>query len=347
MNELVISDDDNILIVAPHPDDECIGAGGILSKYADKCSVIVLTDGCQGQGNQSIEECRNQRQYEFRSEMEYFGINDYRCLGITDGTLISHLDCLKDISMNEYSKIFVTSSVDGHADHTAAYHCVLRALMAQKNIEMEVYLYEVHKELLNPTHFLNITDCIDRKLKAIRLHNSQLSSIPYDRFAEITAEHRGIQNRQPNSLWEMYQKVELTNRDASGKEIEKEQELSKFKQFYQILTKWMLNDDSQALYNTLRDKYSVSRCIIYGYAELGQILEKKLLKSSIQIDQILDKRCFGLSNLGITINRPEDINEYDVPIIVTATYYYEDIKKELQALGHKYIYSLFEIVTNL
>lgn len=347
MNELVISEVDNILIVAPHPDDECIGTGGILSKYTNKCSVIVLTDGCQGQGNQSIENCRVQRQSEFRNEMEYLGIDDYKILGITDGTLMNHLDCMNDISLKKYSKIFVTGSDDGHADHTAAYHCVLKALTIQNNTDTEVYLYEVHKELLNPTHFLNITDYIDRKLKAIRFHDSQLGSIPYDHFAEITAVHRGIQNRQPNSLWEVYQKIELKNQNLSSGEIEKEKELSKFKQFYQILAKWMLNDDSQAFYSILRDKYSVSRCIIYGYAELGQILEKKLLKSSIQIDKIIDKKCFGLSNSGIVINKPEEINAYDIPIIVTATYYYDDIKKELQGLGHKYIYSLFEIVTNL
>ncbi|MBP3768914.1 MAG: PIG-L family deacetylase [Lachnospira sp.] len=342
-----ISSKDKILIIAPHPDDECIGVGGILSKYADRCSVIVLTDGCQGQGNQSVEDCRIQRKNEFISEMEYLGINDYKFLEIIDGTLISHLDCMNDISLKKYSKIFVTGYSDGHVDHTAAYHCIVKALMIQNNIDTEVYLYEVHKELVNPTHYLNITDCIDRKLKAIRFHDSQLGGIPYDYFAEITAVHRGIQNRQPNSLWEVYQKIELKNQNLLGEGIEKEKELSKFKQFYQILTKWMLNDDSKEFYDILRNKYSISRCIIYGYAELGKILEKKLLKTSIQIDKIIDKKCLGLSNSGITINRPEDISEYDVPIIVTATYYYDDIKKELQDIGHKYIYSLFEIVTNL
>lgn len=342
-----ISIKDKILIVAPHPDDECIGAGGILSKYADKCSIIVLTDGCQGQGNQSVEDCRVRRQSEFRNEMNYFGIYDFNFLGIADGTLISHLDCLKGTILQNYSKIFVTGPDDGHADHIAAYHCVLNALRIQNNTDTEVYLYEVHKELLNPTHFLNITDCIDRKLKAIRFHNSQLVNIPYDRFAEINAVHRGIQDRQPNSLLEIYQKVELTNQGVLNRDIEMEKELSKFKQFYQVLTKWMLNADSTVFYNILKDKYSVSRCIIYGYAELGQILEKELLKSSIQIDGIIDKKRSGLSNSGIVINRPEDFKEYDVPVIVTATYYYEDIKKELQGLGHKYIYSLFEIVSNL
>ena len=342
-----ISAKEKILIIAPHPDDECIGVGGILSKYADKCSVVVLTDGCQGQGNKSIEDCRVQRQSEFRNEMEYFGINDFKFLGIVDGTLIGHLDCLNDIILKNYTKIFVTGLDDGHVDHSAAYHCVLNALRLQNNTDIEVYLYEVHKQLLNPTHFLNITDCIDRKLRAIRFHDSQLINIPYDRLAEINAENRGIQDRQPNSLLEIYQKVELTNLGVLNKEIEIEEELSKFKQFYQVLTRWMLNSDSQNLYNILEDKYSVSRCIIYGYAELGQILEKELLKSSIQIYRIIDKKHSGSSNAGIVINKPEDINDYDIPIIVTATYYYDDIKKELQDLGYKYIYSLYEIVTNL
>lgn len=43
--------DDKILIIAPHPDDECIGCGGLLSLYPEKCSVVVMTDGSQGNIN--------------------------------------------------------------------------------------------------------------------------------------------------------------------------------------------------------------------------------------------------------------------------------------------------------
>lgn len=52
---LSINNNDKILILAPHPDDECIGAGGILALFPELCNVIVLTDGRQGQGMISPE----------------------------------------------------------------------------------------------------------------------------------------------------------------------------------------------------------------------------------------------------------------------------------------------------
>ena len=48
--------DDKILIIAPHPDDECIGCGGLLSLYPEKCSVVVMTDGSQGNINVDPEQ---------------------------------------------------------------------------------------------------------------------------------------------------------------------------------------------------------------------------------------------------------------------------------------------------
>ena len=41
-----------------------------------------------------------------KNEMEYLGIDDYRIIGITDGTLMNYLDCMIDIPLKKYSKIF-------------------------------------------------------------------------------------------------------------------------------------------------------------------------------------------------------------------------------------------------
>ena len=77
MQVLEIKPNDNILIIAPHPDDECIGPGGVLCLYPKQCSVIVLTDGREGQGDVLPDIAKKIRKTEFVEEMRYLGIQDY------------------------------------------------------------------------------------------------------------------------------------------------------------------------------------------------------------------------------------------------------------------------------
>ena len=44
----IIQSTDKILVVAPHPDDETIGLGGLLLLYGEQIDVLVLTDGSKG-----------------------------------------------------------------------------------------------------------------------------------------------------------------------------------------------------------------------------------------------------------------------------------------------------------
>ena len=88
---LNVKENDKLLIIAPHPDDECIGAGGVLALYASQCMVIVLSDGREGQGMVPAEAEKEIRKAEFCDEMSHLGIADYRMLGYEDGTLMQHL----------------------------------------------------------------------------------------------------------------------------------------------------------------------------------------------------------------------------------------------------------------
>ena len=76
MQILSVKESDRILIIAPHPDDECIGAGGILAMYSALCRVLVLTDGRQGQGDAAPEIEKEIRKQEFARKMQFLGITD-------------------------------------------------------------------------------------------------------------------------------------------------------------------------------------------------------------------------------------------------------------------------------
>ena len=66
MQVFEVKENDKILVVAPHPDDECIG---LLVCYPNICKVLVLTDGRQGQGDMTPEKIRVIREKEFIKEM--------------------------------------------------------------------------------------------------------------------------------------------------------------------------------------------------------------------------------------------------------------------------------------
>lgn len=331
---------DKILIIAPHPDDECIGPGGVLCTYSSQCDVIVLTDGAQGQGNLPADECRRIRKKEFMDEMEVLGIKKYRMEGIADGTLLHHTDCLERYDLSQYSKIFVTGTGDHHADHTAAYVSLVQALKYSQADGTEIYLYEVHNPMEQPTHYFDITECVEAKCNLIQKHRSQLGAHPYDQYARIAAQYRALQNRMPGRYLEVYTKTQAKD-FLDRKAMELENEAQKFKLFYHVLTRWMLNGE-----NCIADKLAkknVSTYVVYGYAELGKILRKQLEPEGFELLYIFDQKMTDATD-GIKIYKPQaGLPDADI-IIVTAVYYYEEIRKELSKMGYQHICSLQDLL---
>ena len=83
-----IQENDKLLIVAPHPDDESIGCGGLLSLYGKQCDVLLLTDGRLGKSkareNCSDEEIINTRLNALKNALKLCNTNNLITLNIPD-----------------------------------------------------------------------------------------------------------------------------------------------------------------------------------------------------------------------------------------------------------------------
>ncbi len=339
MQVLNIKEDDNLLIIAPHPDDECIGPGGILSLYPHLCKVIVLTDGRQGQGGVAPELEKEIRKQEFLNEMRDAGIRDYEMLDYEDGGLMQHTNCLENIDLSSFNKIFVTGTHDNHPDHTAAYVSVRQAVKKQAISNAEIYLYEVHAPLQEVTHILDITPVIEEKRKLIRYHQSQMTCLPYDKMAQNLAEYRALQNRAKDSYFEAYSRVDFTD-ERDGSTIELEKKLQKSVMFYWVLTRWMDLKLRGYGIDDILSKLEVYNIAVYGYAELGQLLCRELVDTKIHISYLLDKRVkeTGIENLLVYLPQ-NGLPEVDA-VVVTAVYYFDEIEKDLSQMGYQNIISL-------
>ena len=85
---------------------------------------------------------------------------------------------------------------------------------------------------------------------------------------------------------------------------------------------------------------------IYGYGEIGKILEKNLVGSSVTVDYIIDKDAdYFFSD--VAVFRPNDELPSTDAIIVSAVYYYDEIRKTLKQHTGIPIYSLLDLVENM
>lgn len=342
-----ITQEDRIVIIAPHPDDECIGTGGLLSLYPELCDVIVLTDGRQGQKNVSPEKVKEIRKQEFEEEMKYIRVRSYRMLGYEDGALLQHMDCLCDIDLSVYTKIFIPWGDDNHPDHTAGYLYSMQRIRQQHITEAEIYQYEVHVPFHDTSHMLDITSVIDKKIKLIRFHRTQLSGLDYDSIANALGKYRACQCNLPEKYLETYLKTNVVYDSMREEVVAREKTLQKYMQFYRIMIRWLsAKQEGHEIASYLKSR-GIKKVAIYGYSDMGKLLYKELLQSSIAVTSILDKRDIQCSSSNLQIQLPSKGDTKVDAVLVTAVYYYDEIKLELMRLGYQNILSLQEIVEQL
>lgn len=342
-----ITQDDRIVIIAPHPDDECIGVGGVLSLYPELCDVIVLTDGRQGQKNVSPEKVKEIRIQEFEEEMNYIQVHSYKMLGYEDGALMQHMDCLNDVDLSIYTKIFIPWGDDNHPDHTAGYLCSLQRIKQQSITEAEIYQYEVHVPFHDTSHLLDITSVIDNKLKLIRFHKTQLSGLSYDSIAKALGKYRACQCNLPDKYLETYLKIDIAHETMGKEVVAREETLQKYIHFYRLMIRWLSAKQEGYKIASYLENRGIKNVAIYGYSDIGKLLYKELLKSSISITSVLDKRDISCSNINLQIQLPSKADTKVDAVLVTAVYYYDEIELELMRYGFKNILSLQKIIEEL
>jgi len=174
-----VDDDTRILVIAPHPDDEAIGMGGFLLKYATNCTVVLATNGCNGNPEWSREQTIDTRKTEFINALNSLGVEDYKMLDVDDTSLKKNIDVLGGILTDEYDYIFIPNRKDKHPDHQCIYRYVKNKVNS-RGLHGVVIEYEVWTPLQNPNLFIDITDCHKEKEQVVQIYESQIVHCQYD-----------------------------------------------------------------------------------------------------------------------------------------------------------------------
>lgn len=195
----------NILIVAPHPDDEILGCGGIMAKYIKEGKsvyVTIVTNGHLGAPELFSKEGTERVRSEAKEAHMYLGVKDTFFLDFPT----VHLDAMpayklslalsKLIKDYEIDTLYIPHRGDIHKDHRITYEASLVAARPISNCTVKrIYAYETLSEtewaapfgddVFIPTVFVNIEKEIDSKLEAFRFFKTQIKEFPNSRSPEI------------------------------------------------------------------------------------------------------------------------------------------------------------------
>jgi len=217
---------ERILVVTAHPDDVDFGAAGSIATWTGQgiqVSYCICTDGDAGGSDESVSraEMARLRRVEQTAAAATVGVTDLHWLAHPDGRLTATLELRRDISRvirqvrpqrvliqspeRNYIRIFAS-----HPDHLAAGEAGLCAvypdsrnpfahpeLLERERLEpwtvREVWIM-AHPEADTP---VDITEVFDRKVAALRCHESQIGQRDdlegmLRTWAAANAEQRGL-----------------------------------------------------------------------------------------------------------------------------------------------------------
>ncbi len=174
-----------VLMLAPHIDDDVIGAGGSLRKHVlagDAVKVVYFAD------------CTEERIREAEGAADVMGFDDLEFLGYRSKRLLENEEIPERLSgiIDRFNPEFVylPSLFDRHNDHLAVNHH-LAVLQGRNGYCFTVCACEVWTALV-PNLVINITDTIDAKKEAISRHRSQLLSNDWLDAAVSLNRYRGV-----------------------------------------------------------------------------------------------------------------------------------------------------------
>lgn len=201
-----------VLVIAAHPDDEVIGAGGTIARHVahgDDVYWCVVTQACSPRWPEEIQaEARHQvervQQVLGIREVFFCGFPTVELNTVPHIDLCSALQCVVDQVQPE--AVYTTPGDDINQDHRLVYGATLVATRPLPNRSIRrVLSYEASTTTryglpagssgFVPNVFVDIARYLDKKLEAMSCYQAELREYPHPRSLEglrLLARERGL-----------------------------------------------------------------------------------------------------------------------------------------------------------
>ena len=190
-----------VLVVAPHPDDDVLGCGGVMARHVargDNVHVLVVTRGApelvpMGEVERNRKQLREAHRVLGVTEARFLDFPAARLDTVPGHELADTIGiCIREI---QPSVVYLPHGGDIHADHQAVHLATLVAARPINGCSVKKLLtYETLSETewgsprpesaFIPTVFVDIADYLETKSKAMNCLKMQLKKFPHPRSLE-------------------------------------------------------------------------------------------------------------------------------------------------------------------
>ena len=188
----------NILVIAPHPDDEILGCGGTLLKHqncGDQIHIVYMTEIQEKYGH--TKEQIDRRNLEIESILGKLDAKSY-FMGYPTATLndVDIVDLVPKLS-EIFKKVapnivYLPHRSDAHSDHgisfKAAYSCTknfrcpsIKTILVYETVSETEFAPAYASDVFIPNYFIDISDFIIEKVELMQIYSSELGDPPFPR----------------------------------------------------------------------------------------------------------------------------------------------------------------------
>jgi len=193
----------NILVFAPHPDDELLGIGGtLLKKLKSKKTIVFLSSGEKGQTNETNSKLKITRQNEAKSVCQKLNATPI-FLNLPDREISKTkniIDQIGKIILDIKPKtIYLPHSNENDLDHKKTNELVKDSLnFVKRKQKIPLILeYEIWTPLTEINFIENIDKQIDKKIELMQLYKSQTTLKINDAIIALN-QYRGLTTGKGN-----------------------------------------------------------------------------------------------------------------------------------------------------
>ena len=172
----------NVLAIGAHPDDIEVGCAGFLSKcISNGVNVTTVIMSKCNNTNTNIE--MDTREKEYLAATEYLQINNPYIYDLPDTELPEHrqeiMQLLSKLQDNiKPDLVLIPFLDDPHQDHSTIAHAAIRIFRRHESI-LQYEILRHGSYTFSPSLFVDISDHIDQKLKALEFYKTQIDEKAY------------------------------------------------------------------------------------------------------------------------------------------------------------------------